>query len=92
MSDPLDFSGKSFSSTAVPAGIGAEQLKLLENAREMRGHSSPIRRERQSRCQKRRTNPGRSVVIECDVTNPAQVESMMIGDMRQTRRYGRSRQ
>src|SRR5256712_14215867 len=86
MKDPLDFSGKVALVTGSPRGIGAETIKAFGErgakcvvnyvADPEGGNKADARNVAQTL-----VDP---LVIECDVTNPAQVESMMmeIGDKR----------
>src|SRR5213082_1076756 len=86
MSDPLDFSGKIVLVTGSSRGIGAETIKAFGD----RGAKCVVnyvadpegknKADAQSVAQALRD----PLVIECDVSNPAEVESMMmeIGDKR----------
>jgi 3-oxoacyl-[acyl-carrier protein] reductase len=86
MNDPLDFSGKVVLVTGSSRGIGAEIIKafgkrgarcvvnyIVDPAGENKGDAESVAKELKD-----------PLVIQCDVTNPEQVESMMmeIGDKR----------
>jgi 3-oxoacyl-[acyl-carrier protein] reductase len=84
MTDPLDFAGRVVLVTGSSRGLGAEMIKafgkrgaqcvlnyVVDSAGQNKSDAEAVAKEL--------TNP---LVIECDVTNPEQVESMMkaIGD------------
>jgi 3-oxoacyl-[acyl-carrier protein] reductase len=86
MADPLDFSGKIVLVTGSSRGIGAEMIKefgkrgaqcvvnyVADPVGQNKSDAKSVAKELKS-----------PLVIECDVTNPEQVESMMmeIGDKR----------
>ena len=79
MNDPLDFTGKVVLVTGSSRGLGAEMIKAFGNARRA------MRRElcrrpagrKQSGCLGVAKELNEPLVIECDVTQPEQVEAMM---------------
>ena len=79
MSDPLDFSGKVVLVTGSSRGIGAETIKAFGE----RGAKCVVNyvAEAQGQNKTDATNVAKELdkplVIECDVTQPAQVETMM---------------
>src|ERR1700724_4631809 len=79
MNDPLDFTGKVVLVTGSPRGIGAEMVKavgkrgaqcvvnyVVDPAGQNKDEAESVARELKN-----------SLVIECDVTKPEQVEAMM---------------
>jgi len=86
MSDPLDFTGKVVLVTGSSRGIGAEMIKAFGK----RGAKCVVNyvADRQGENKTDATNVAKELkeplVIQCDVTQPGQVESMMmeIGDKR----------
>jgi 3-oxoacyl-[acyl-carrier protein] reductase len=79
MSDPLDFSGKVVLVTGSSRGIGAEMIKAFG----ARGSQCVVNyvADPEGKNEADAKNVARALqeplVVECDVTNPAQVEAMM---------------
>jgi 3-oxoacyl-[acyl-carrier protein] reductase len=79
MTDPLDFSGKTILVTGSSRGIGAEMIKAFGE----RGAECVVNyvTDPEGKNKTDATNVAAALreplVIECDVTNPAQVEAMM---------------
>ncbi|MEY2547472.1 MAG: 3-oxoacyl-[acyl-carrier protein] reductase [Verrucomicrobiota bacterium] len=79
MTDPLDFSGKTILVTGSSRGIGAEMIKAFGE----RGANCVVNyvADPDGKNKADATNVAAALreplVIECDVTNPAQVEAMM---------------
>jgi 3-oxoacyl-[acyl-carrier protein] reductase len=79
MTDPLDFSGKTILVTGSSRGIGAEMIKAFGE----RGANCVVNyvTDPEGKNKTDATNVAAALreplVIECDVTNPAQVEAMM---------------
>jgi 3-oxoacyl-[acyl-carrier protein] reductase len=79
MTDPLDFSGKTILVTGSSRGIGAEMIKAFG----ARGANCVVNyvADPDGKNKADATNVAAALreplVIECDVTNPAQVEAMM---------------
>src|SRR6266498_47613 len=94
MPDPLDFTGKVVLVTGSSRGIGAEMIKAFGK----RGAQCVVNyvADAQSQNKTDAANVAKELeaplVIECDVTQPGQVESMMteIGDKRGGLEIGRA--
>lgn len=86
MTDPLDFTGKVVLVTGSSRGIGAETIQAFgeRGARCVVNYVADAEGTNKADAQKTAQALTDALVIECDVTNPAQVESMMmeIGDKR----------
>src|SRR5438309_8014137 len=86
MSDPLDFSGKVVLVTGSSRGIGAETIKAFgeRGAKCVVNYVADPKGKNKADAKNVAQILADPLVIECDVTNPAQVESMMmeIGDKR----------
>src|SRR6267143_4777396 len=86
MSDPLDFSGKVVLVTGSSRGIGAETIKAFgeRGAKCLVNYVTDPEGKNKADAKNVVQTLADPLVIECDVTNPAQVESMMmeIGDKR----------
>src|SRR5947209_17964485 len=79
MSDPLDFTGKVVLVTGSSRGIGAEMIKAFgaRGAKCVVNYIADAAGQNKSDAEgiaKQRTEP---LVIQCDVTEPPQVEKMM---------------
>lgn len=86
MSDPLDFTGKVVLVTGSSRGVGAETIKAFgeHGARCVVNYVADAEGTNEADADEIAQTLSDPLVIECDVTNPAQVESMMmeIGDKR----------
>ena len=86
MPDPLDFSGKVVLVTGSSRGIGGETIKAFgeRGAKCVVNYVADPEGENKADAKNVAQTLADPLVIECDVTNPAQVESMMmeIGDKR----------
>ena len=86
MSDPLDFTGKVVLVTGSSRGIGAETIKAFgeRGAKCVVNYVTDLEGKNKADAKNIAQTLADPLVIECDVTNPAQVESMMmeIGDKR----------
>ena len=86
MADPLDFSGKVVLVTGSSRGIGAETIKAFgeRGARCVVNYVADAEGTNKADAHQTAQTLADPLVIECDVTDPAQVESMMmeIGDKR----------
>jgi 3-oxoacyl-[acyl-carrier protein] reductase len=86
MTDPLDFTGKVVLVTGSSRGIGAETIKAFGElgATCVVNYLADAEGTNKADAQQAAQTLTDPLVIECDVTNPAQVESMMmeIGDKR----------
>ena len=86
MPDPLDFTGKVVLVTGSSRGIGAETIKAFgeRGAKCVVNYVTDPEGKNKADAKNIAQNLADPLVIECDVTNPAQVESMMmeIGDKR----------
>src|SRR2546421_4010362 len=86
MSDPLDFSGKVVLVTGSSRGIGADTIKAFgeRGAKYVVNYVADPEGKNKADAKNVAQTLADPLVIECDVTNPAQVESMMmeIGDKR----------
>src|SRR5256714_8393328 len=86
MSDPLDFSGKVVLVTGSSRGIGAETIKAFgeRGTKCVVNYVADPKGKNKADAKNVAQILADPLVIECDVTNPAQVESMMmeIGDKR----------
>ena len=86
MSDPLDFTGKVVLVTGSSRGIGAETIKAFgeRGAKCVVNYVADPEGKNKADAKNVAQTLADPLVIECDVTNPAQVESMMmeIGDKR----------
>jgi 3-oxoacyl-[acyl-carrier protein] reductase len=84
MSDPLDFSGKVVLVTGSSRGLGAEMIKAFgkRGARCVVNYVADPASQNKSDADTVAQELKDPLVIECDVTNPEQVEAMMktIGD------------
>src|SRR6266480_14299 len=86
MPDPLDFTGKVVLVTGSSRGIGAETIKAFgeRGAKCVVNYVADPEGKNKADAKNVAQTLDDPLVIECDVTNPAQVESMMmeIGDKR----------
>ena len=86
MSDPLDFSGKVVLITGSSRGIGAEMIKAFgkRGARCVVNYVADAEGQNKADANSVAKELEEPLVIECDVSKPEQVESMMmeIGDKR----------
>jgi 3-oxoacyl-[acyl-carrier protein] reductase len=86
MSDPLDFTGKIVLVTGSSRGIGAETIKAFGNrgAKCVVNYVADSEGKNKADAQTVAQALSDPLVVECDVSNPTQVESMMmeIGDKR----------
>ena len=86
MSDPLDFSGKVVLVTGSSRGIGAEMIKAFgkRGARCVVNYVADAEGQNKTDASSVAKDLEEPLVIECDVSKPEQVESMMmeIGDKR----------
>src|SRR5438128_2778746 len=86
MKDPLDFSGKVALVTGSSRGIGAETIKAFgeRGAKCVVNYVADPDGKNKADARKVAQTLADPLVVECDVTNPIQVESMMmeIGDKR----------
>jgi 3-oxoacyl-[acyl-carrier protein] reductase len=86
MSDPLDFTGKIVLVTGSSRGIGAETIKAFANrgAKCVVNYVADSEGKNKADAQTVAQALSDPLVVECDVSNPTQVESMMmeIGDKR----------
>lgn len=79
MSDPLDFSGKVVLVTGSSRGIGAEMIKVFgaRGAQCVVNYVADPEGTNKADAAKVASALQNPLVVECDVTNPAQVEAMM---------------
>ncbi len=79
MSDPLDFSGKIVLVTGSSRGIGAEMIKAFgeRGAQCVVNYIADPNGTNKTDATNVAANLKEPLVVECDVTNPAQVEAMM---------------
>jgi 3-oxoacyl-[acyl-carrier protein] reductase len=79
MSNPLDFSGKVVLVTGSSRGIGAEMIKAFgaHGAETVVNYVADPQGENQRGAEAVARELKNALVIECDVTQPAQVETMM---------------
>jgi 3-oxoacyl-[acyl-carrier protein] reductase len=79
MTDPLDFTGKTVLVTGSSRGIGAEMIKAFgaRGANCVVNFVADPEGKNQTDATGVAAELGEPLVIECDVTNPAQVEAMM---------------
>src|SRR6266550_1160760 len=86
MNDPLDFSGKVVLVTGSSRGIGAEMIKAFgkRGAKCVVNYVVDPAEQNKSDAESVAKELNDPIVIECDVTKPEQVESMMMetGDKR----------
>src|SRR6266550_2297737 len=86
MSDPLDFSGKVVLVTGSSRGIGAATIKAFgeRGAKCVVNYVADPDGKNKADAQKVAQTLADPLIIQCDVSDPAQVESMMmeIGDKR----------
>ena len=86
MKDPFDFSGKIVLVTGSSRGIGAEMIKAFgkHGAQCVVNYVADVQGQNKADAKNVATELKNPLVIECDVTQPGQVESMMteIGDKR----------
>src|SRR5207244_11235604 len=79
MADPFDFSGKALLVTGRSRGIGAEMIKAFGKRGAQCGVNYVADAQGQNKADA--TNVAKELneplVVECDVTQPQQVESMM---------------
>jgi|SRR5215469_4335040 len=84
MTDPLDFTGKVVLVTGSSRGIGAEMIKAFDkrSAQCVVNYVSDAQGQNKADAENVAKELKDPLVIQCDVTQPAQVESMMmeIGD------------
>jgi 3-oxoacyl-[acyl-carrier protein] reductase len=84
MTDPLDFTGKVVLVTGSSRGIGAEMIKAFDkrSAQCVVNYVSDAQGQNKADAENVAKGLRDPLVIQCDVTQPAQVESMMmeIGD------------
>src|SRR6201981_1082686 len=84
MNDPLDFTGKVVLVTGSSRGIGAEMIKAFDkrSAQSVVNYVSDAQGQNKADAENVAKELKDPLVIQCDVTQPAQVESMMmeIGD------------
>lgn len=79
MTDPLDFSGKVVLVTGSSRGIGAEMIRAFGDraAQCVVNYVGDAQGQNKSDAQNVANNLREPLVVECDVTNAAEVESMM---------------
>src|ERR1700688_1649982 len=79
MADPLDFSGKVVLVTGSSRGIGAEMIKAFgaHDAQCVVNYVADAQEQNNTDAMNVANELNESLVIECDVTQPAQVEAMM---------------
>jgi 3-oxoacyl-[acyl-carrier protein] reductase len=79
MPDPLDFSGKVVLVTGSSRGIGAEMIKTFGQcgAQCVVNYVTDVQGQNKTDATNVATELNEPLVIECDVTKPAQVEAMM---------------
>lgn len=79
MSNPLDFSGKVVLVTGSSRGIGAEMIKAFgaRGAQCVVNYVADPKRQNKTDATNVAKNLSDPLVIECDVTQPAQVEALM---------------
>ena len=79
MNDPLDFSGKVVLVTGSSRGIGAAMIQAFgeRGARCVVNYLADAEAQNQRDAEKVASNLQEPLVLECDVTQPAQVEAMM---------------
>ena len=79
MSDLLDFTGKIVLVTGSSRGIGAEMIKAFgeHGAQCVVNYVADLQGQNKADAMNVATELGESLVIECDVTQPQQVEAMM---------------
>ena len=79
MSDFLDFSGKTVLVTGSSRGIGAEMVKVFaaRGAQSVVNYLSDPAGQNKSDAEKVAGALGQPLVVDCDVTDPAQAEAMM---------------
>ncbi len=79
MSDPLDFTGKIVLITGSSRGIGAEMIKAFRRrgAQCVVNYVADPQDQNKADAMKVAAELGEPLVIECDVTQPQQVEAMM---------------
>ena len=79
MSDPLDFSGKVVLVTGSSRGIGAEMIATFDarGARAVVNYVADPAGQNKADAEAVAAKLKNALVIECDVTQPAQVEAMM---------------
>jgi 3-oxoacyl-[acyl-carrier protein] reductase len=79
MSDPLDFSGKIVLVTGSSRGIGAEMIKAFgkHGARCVVNYVADPQGQNKTDATNVAKDLNKPLLIECDVTQPAQVEAMM---------------
>jgi 3-oxoacyl-[acyl-carrier protein] reductase len=80
MKDPFDFSGKVVLVTGSSRGIGAEMIKAFDKrgARCVVNYVADVEGQNKADAENVATELKEPLVIECDVTQAGQVESMMI--------------
>jgi 3-oxoacyl-[acyl-carrier protein] reductase len=80
MTDPLDFSGKVVLVTGSSRGIGAEMIKAFSkhSARCVVNYVADAQGQNKADAESVARELKNPLVIECDVTQPGQVESMMV--------------
>src|SRR5437016_8364464 len=79
MSDPLDFTGKVVLVTGSSRGIGAEMIKVFaaHGAQCVVNYVADAQEQNKTDAANVAKELDEPMVIECDVTQPAQVEAMM---------------
>ncbi|MEP6604328.1 MAG: SDR family NAD(P)-dependent oxidoreductase, partial [Spartobacteria bacterium] len=79
MSDPLDFTGKVVLVTGSSRGLGAEMIKAFgeRSAQCVMNYIADSAGQNKTDAEAVAKELKDPLVIECDVTNPEQVESMM---------------
>src|SRR6266576_5715021 len=79
MTDPLDFSGKVVLVTGSSRGIGAEMIRAFgkRGAQCVVNYVADAQEQNKTDATNVANELNEPLVIECDVTQPAQVEAMM---------------
>src|SRR3984893_8104779 len=79
MNDPLDFTGKVVLVTGSSRGIGAEMIKAFgqHGAKCVVNYFTDPQGQNKADAEKVAKELKDPLLIDCDVTNPAQVEAMM---------------
>src|SRR5437660_6857675 len=79
MADPLDFTGKVVLVTGSSRGIGAEMIKAFNAhaANCVVNYVADAQQQNKTDAMNVAKELSKSLIVECDVTQPEQVESMM---------------